>query len=221
MLLPLKRKKFEELIPLTATSDQYRFYWGKPADVLRRFLISVAGIFFSALIWFIVAQQFGAIILMIGLITGTYWLWSPVYWAGQRNRELRRYDYSGFWQAEVFDVFVTEELVGTEETVNRNGELVIVENRERRLNLELGDDPDFTTVVQVPMKKNYLTIQPGALAEVVIVSNRPDLSFISATSDVYVPDYDLWIRDYPFLRRDVFLEVSRELRMRQSQMPSW
>jgi len=46
---------------------------------------------------------------------------------------------SGFFRGRVLDVFITEELIG-EETVNNKGDLVIVENRERRLNLEVGDE---------------------------------------------------------------------------------
>jgi hypothetical protein len=44
MLIPLTRQKLEELIPLTATGDQYRYSWGNLSDLLRRVLISVTGI---------------------------------------------------------------------------------------------------------------------------------------------------------------------------------
>jgi len=47
-----------------------------------------------------------------------------------RNGEYRKYKYSGFFRGRVLDVFITEELIGKEETVNNKGELVIVENRE-------------------------------------------------------------------------------------------
>ncbi|NES69969.1 MAG: phosphate ABC transporter permease, partial [Okeania sp. SIO2D1] len=40
MLVPLTRKTFEQLIPTVATSDQYKYYWGKFSDVLKRALIS-------------------------------------------------------------------------------------------------------------------------------------------------------------------------------------
>jgi hypothetical protein len=119
----------------------------------------------------------------------------------------------------VQDVFVTEALVGTEETVNQQGDLVIVENRERRLNLEVGDETGFYTKLQVPLKRDHRAIRPGDRAEMVVMSNVSDLSRIPQVSDIYLPDYDLWVSDYPYLRRDMFVEVSRRLndRPRRSQ----
>ncbi|XPM59344.2 MAG: hypothetical protein EDM05_018280 [Leptolyngbya sp. IPPAS B-1204] len=43
------------------------------------------------------------------------------------------------------------------------------------------------------------------------MSNRPDLSRISFVSDVFLPDNDLWVSDYPYVRKDVFMDVSRRL----------
>jgi hypothetical protein len=219
MLIPLTRKKFEDLVPLVATSDQYKYCWGKPSDLLRRLLISIAGVVVMVIGHAIVGDAFNLIVFPVGFFVGFYWLWGPVYFASQRNRELRRYRYSGFWQGEVQDVFVTEALVGTEETVNQQGDLVIVENRERRLNLEVGDETGFYTKLQVPLKRDHRAIRPGDRAEMVVMSNVSDLSRIPQVSDIYLPDYDLWVSDYPYLRRDMFVEVSRRLndRPRRSQ----
>lgn len=211
MLIPLTRKKFEDLVPLVATGDQYRYCWGKPSDFLRRLLVSIAGVVIVVILRSIIGSAFNLIVFPIGFLGGFYWLWSPVYLATQRNRELRRYQYSGFWQGEVQDVFVTEDLVGTEETVNKRGELVIVENRERRLNLEVGDETGFYTKLQVPLKREHRDIRPGDTAQMIVMSNRSDLSRISQVSDIYLSDFNLWVSDYPYLRRDVFVEVSRRL----------
>jgi len=216
MLVPLTRKKFEDLVPLVATGDQYRYCWGKPSDLLRRLLISIAGVVVIVILRAIIGQAFNLIIFPIGFFIGFYWLWAPVYLATQRNRDLRRYQYSGFWQGEVLDVFVSEALVGTEETVNKRGELVIVENRERRLSLEIGDDTGFYTKLQVPLKRDHRAIRPGDAAEMVVMSNRSDLGRISQVSDIYLPDYNLWVADYPYVRRDVFVEVSRRLNDRHA-----
>lgn len=213
MLIPLTRKKFEELIPLVATGDQYRYCWGKPSDFLRRVLISIIGVVVTA-----VASQVGflnLIILPIGFFVGLYWLWAPVYIAGRRNREIRRYPYSGFWRGKVLDIFVSEELVGTEETVNQRGELVVVENRERCLNLEVGDETGFYTKMQVPLKRDHRAIRAGDIAEMLVMSNRPDLSRINQVSDIYFPDFNLWVSDYPYLQHNTFVEVSRQFSRRR------
>ena len=211
MLIPLTREKFEELIPRFATGEQYRYTWGNLQDALRRLLISVVGVLVAFLLNALLPPSFAILEFLLGIVTGLYWLWSPIYWATLRNLEARRYQYAGFWHGEVWDVFPSEELVGTEETVNKRGELVVIENRERRLNLELGDDQGFSTMIQVPLQKTHRVIRRGDTAELVVLSNRPDLSRIAMVSDVYLSDYNLWVSDYPYLRRDVFGEVSARL----------
>lgn len=138
----------------------------------------------------------------------------PVLWASLKNTEARKYAYSGFWQGDVVDAYVTEELIGKEETVNERGELVIVENRERRFNLVVGDETGFTSRLQVPLKRDYQAIAIGDRVEMVVMSNRGDLGRISQTSDVYLPSHNLWVSDYPLLLHEAFVEVSRELKGR-------
>ncbi|WP_416673631.1 hypothetical protein [Egbenema bharatensis] len=80
MLIPLTRKKFEELVPVVATGDQYKFCWGKPSDVLRRVLISIAAVVVGVIIHFLLEGGFDLIIFPIGFAGGFYWLWVPFTW---------------------------------------------------------------------------------------------------------------------------------------------
>lgn len=212
MLVPLTRQKFEQMIPRIATSDQYRYCWGKFPDFLRRLLISVVSVVAVWILKLILGEGFSALLFPIGAISGMYWLWGPVLWASLRNVEYRKYPYSGFLRGRVLDVFITEDLIGTEETVNNKGDLVIVENRERRLNLEVGDETEFFTEIQVPLRRSYQDIVPNQIAEMVVLSNQPDLSTISKVTDIYIPSRNIWVSDYPYLQKNVFIEVSRRLR---------
>lgn len=212
MLIPLTRKTFESLVPLVATGAQYAHAWGNLTDLLRRVLISVVGIFAIVLLKAVfLPHGFDEILLVGGMAIGLYWLWGPVLAASLQNVECRRYGYCGFWQGKVLDVYLSEELVGTQETVNQQGELVIVENRERCLNLEVGDELGFLTALRVPLKRSHRAIDIGDLVELLVFSNRGDLGRISKTSDIYLPDHNLWVSDYPYLRRDVFADVSRRI----------
>jgi hypothetical protein len=214
MLFPLTRKTFETLIPLVATGGQYAYFWGKLRDVLRRVLISVVGIFAIVLLRVLVAGEGNdGILLFVGLTIGLYWLWGPIFSASLRNLEYRRYGYAGFWQGRVTDIFITEELIGTEENVNNRGELVIVENRERCLNLEVGDETGFTAQLRVRLKRYHRAIDLGDIAEMLVLSNRGDLGRIAQTSDIYIPDHNLWVSDYPYLQQEAFIDVSRRLSM--------
>ncbi len=218
MLVPLTRQKFEELIPRISTGAQYKYYWGKPPDFLKRLLISILGVVVVSLLGGFLGPAFSGITLLIGLIAGLYWLWAPIYLASRRNAECRRYAHSGFLQGQVMDAFLSEELVGKEETVNQRGELVIVENRERRLNLEIGDETGFLIKIQVPLRREHQRIKPYDATEMIVMSNQGDLRRISKISDVYIPARGLWVSDYPYVLRNVFEQVSRALRLPRQPM---
>ncbi|MEM8673312.1 MAG: phosphate ABC transporter permease [Cyanobacteria bacterium P01_G01_bin.67] len=225
MLTPLTREKMEQLIPLIATGKQYSYYWGKWSDILNRLLVSVVGIVVVLILDVLFGDQGEALILLLGGIVALYWLWCPVYQASRRNAANRRFKYSGFWRGKVLDVFLTEELIGEEETVNQRGELVIIENRERWINLILGDQTGFKLEVQAPLQRIYKGIKPGQTAELLVLSNKLDLSQINKISDAFIPQRNIWVGQYPYLQRDVFLEVSRQLggatpqRMRRQPNP--
>ncbi len=210
MLVPITRQKFEQLIPLLATGPQYAHFWGKFSNLLKRLLISVLAVV-GALILKAFGSWLDGIGLLIGIIGALYWLWGPVFWATLRNIEIRRYQYSGFWRGRVLDVFITEELIGTEESVNNRGELVIAENRERCLNLEVGDETGFTSQLQVPLRRLHKGISRGQVAEMLLLSYQPDLESIAKTTDIYIPSLNVWVSDYPYLQRDTFVQVSRKL----------
>jgi hypothetical protein len=211
MLVPITRETFEQIIPLIATGPQYAYYWGKPADVVRRLLISMVALTLFWLLGNLLGDAWLAIKLILDIVAGLYWLWSPVYLASVRNNTYRRYPYSGFWRGRIIDVYITEELIREEETVNKFGELVIIENNEKRVNVEVGDREGFRATIQAPIRRIYKGINPGQVAEMLVLSKQPDLSRIDKITDIYIPNLDLWVGEYPYSRRDIFADVSREL----------
>lgn len=212
MLVPLKRNALEELVPIASTSPQYVYYWGDLSDILKRVLISVVGVI---LVWLLLGFLGDVLQLLLGFTAGLYWLWAPVYWATRRNLRVRKYNYCGFWRGQVYDVSISEELIGKEETVNQQGDLVIIENRERRLNLRVGDRTGFTTRTQVPLRRNHQLIRPGDPVEAAVFSHEPDLRQLSRISDLYFPTHRLWVSDYPVVSHEVFEQVSQSLRSRR------
>jgi len=219
MLVPLTRQKFEQLIPLIATGPQYKYYWGKFSNFLQRLLISVVAIVVILLIRFVFRLDFGPIIFLVGVFAALFWLWYPVFQASLRNAKCRRYKYSGFFRGRVLDWWITDKLIGKQETVNSKGELVIVENREKRINIEVGDDTGFSIELEAPLRPVHKGIARGQIAEMIVLSNRADLSRIEEFSDVYIPRPDIWVSDYPYLRRDFFNEVSDRLREDRQDRP--
>ncbi len=219
MIVPLTREKFEQLIPLIATAPQYKYYWGKFPSFLQRLLISVVAAAIILFVKVVFLADLGPIIFLLGLASALYWLWGPVFWASLRNAKCRSYKYSGFFRGRVLDLWITEELLGKQETVNNKGGLVIVENREKRINIEVGDDTGFTAQMKAPLRVPYKAVARGQKVEMVVMSNRPDLSTIEEITDVYIPSRQLWVSDYPLLRRDFFTEVSHCLSDDQDEPP--
>ncbi|BAZ05858.1 phosphate ABC transporter permease [Calothrix sp. NIES-3974] len=211
MLVPVTRAKFEQLVPLIATGPQYKYYWGKFSDFLQRLLISVVAVAIVVLLKGVLRLNLGPVVFMFGLIGGFYWMWGPIFQASLRNAKYRRYKYGGFFRGRVLDLWITEELIGKQETVDSKGDLVIVENREKRINIEVGDETGFTAELQAPLRVTYKAIARGQTAEMLVMSNTPDLSRINEISDIYIPSRDIWVSDYPCVRHDFFVEVSRRI----------
>ncbi|MDZ7962179.1 MAG: phosphate ABC transporter permease [Aulosira sp. DedQUE10] len=212
MLVPLTRQKFEQVIPLIASGLQYKYYWGKFSNFIQRLLISVVAIVVILLVKVFFKIDFDLIVFVLGIVGAFFWLWYPVFQASMRNVKCRRYKYSGFFRGRILDWWITDQLMGKQETVNSKGELVIVENREKRINLEIGDDTGFTIEFDAPLRSAYKVINRGQIAEMIVMSNSRDLSRIEEFSNIYIPNRDLWVSDYPFVRQDFFGEVSRRLR---------
>ncbi len=212
MLVPLTRKTFEQLVPLIATSDQYLYCWGKFPDVLKRALISAVSVLTIVLINVFASDDADPLFLLIGITAGLYWLWGPILLASLRNTEFRRFPYSGLWQGRVLDVYITEEVVGEEENVNQKGELIIVENLEQRINLEIGDQTGFRAEIKAPLRRHHQGISRGQVAVILVMSYQQDLGRIAKCSDVYLPTVNLWVSDYPYLRKDVFVDVINQVR---------
>ncbi|EAW35663.1 hypothetical protein [Lyngbya sp. PCC 8106] len=213
MLIPLTRKTFEELIPAVATSEQYRYAWGKLSDFLKRVLISAV----CASVWIIIeiaveSDSIKSVLLILGLITILYWFWGPVVEASLRNLQCRKYPYCGFWQGKVLDYYITEEVTSEQESVNQRGDLIIIENLERRINVEVGDSKGFTTSIQAPLNRSHKKLHRGQVAQLIVMSYLEDLSRISQVSDLYIPSQNLWVSNYPYLRRDAFVDLSRWVR---------
>ena len=211
MLIPLTRQTLEQVIPVMGTGPQYNYCWGTWQDFLRRLLISLVAVVVFWLLGYLFGDAFQTVKLILDIIAGLYWLWGPAYLATLRNNTYRRYPYGGFWRGRVLDAYITEELIGEKEAVDKRGELIVIENRERRINVQVGDNSGFTTRIQAPLKRIHKSIRPGAVAELIVLSQSPDLSTFAKLTDIYLPEQNLWIGEYPYLRRDIFTQMSQDI----------
>jgi hypothetical protein len=204
MITPLKRKKFDELIPAVPTSDQYQYYWGSSQDVFRRILISVAMLVTFSLLY-------GRLLMFISAgLGGLYWMLGPVSTAIRQNTKIRSLSQCGFWEAKVLDVYLSEEVLSRQEDFDRRGRMEVSYDTQSFFNLELGDRTGFKTTLKAPMRREYKRIKPRQKVCMLLLSNDPKFRRVSkTTTDAYLPEINLWVSDYPYLRRDVFLDLTR------------
>ncbi|MDT9177208.1 phosphate ABC transporter permease [Limnospira fusiformis KN01] len=220
MLIPLTRQTFHELVPAVATSEQYQHCWGKPSQFIRRLLVSAVGTLILALVELSVQFEGRQILLIPLVMFALYWLWGPIWDASIRNRQFRKYPYCGFWQGKVLDYYISEAVTNEQESVNSKGDLIIIENLERRINVEVGDKTGFVVKIEAPLNRNHKRLSRGQVAVMLVTSYLDDLSSINEVSDVYIPSQNIWVGSYPYLRRDMFMEITREMRSRYGRPKS-
>jgi hypothetical protein len=74
MLIPLSRKKFEDLVPPLATAQQYKYCWGGPSDILRRVLFSLTGLLAAVALQQIVTGFLQFFTFLAIVVSATYCL---------------------------------------------------------------------------------------------------------------------------------------------------
>jgi len=211
MITPLKRKKFDELIPAVPTSDQYQYFWGQSQDVFRRILISVAMLVTFSLLYTRTPDNFWGVLMFICAgLGGLYWMLGPVSTAIRKNTKLRSLSQCGFWEAEVLDAYLSEEVLSRQEDFDRRGQMEVSYDTQSFFNLELGDRTGFKTTIRAPMRREYKRIKLKQKVCMLLLSNDPKFRRVSkTTTDAFLPEINLWVSDYPYLRRDVFSDLTR------------
>ena len=224
MITPLKRKNFDELIPAVPTSEQYQYYWGDGQSVFRRVAISIASVIVFTLLYNRIHENnpssFTALAMFVcAALGGLYWMLEPVALASFRNAKLRRFAHCGFWQAEVLDVYVSQEVLARAEKVNSRGRLDVSYDAESFLNIELGDETEFVTTLRLPMKRELKRIKIQQTVYMLLFSNDRRFGQVSRqTSDAYIPQYNFWVGDYPYLRRDTFVDLTKYMVKRSQKI---
>jgi len=224
MITPLKRKNFDELIPAVPTSEQYQYYWGDGQSVFRRVAISIASVIVFTLLYNRIHENnpssFAALAMFVcAALGGLYWMLEPVALASFRNAKLRRFAHCGFWQAEVLDVYVSQEVLARAEKVNSRGRMDVSYDAESFLNIELGDETEFVTTLRLPMKRELKRIKIQQTVYMLLFSNDRRFGQVSRqTSDAYIPQYNFWVGDYPYLRRDTFVDLTKYMVKRSQKI---
>ena len=208
MLIPLRPKELERLIPFVATSNQFTAALGNPRKILQRIIISSIG----GVVTFLISQsldrtRFGAVWLILAVVFLLFILWGPILEASRKNAKLKKYSFAAIFEAEVTDIYSHERVEDSQEQANQMGQLELVENRRRWLVLEIGDEDGYLSKIEFPLESKHQTISQGSLIRGLIFSNNKDFSNILNISDAWLPRKRLWVGEYPFLLKPAFEEL--------------
>ncbi len=220
MLIPLRPGELHRLIPAVATGQQFRSALGNPRKILQRLLIaSIGGVITLLISQSQLANRWGSLWLVIGVVLLLYVLWGPIVEAGQKNAVLRRYPAAALFEGEIVEAYRRERIENQREQADARGQLELIENRRTWLVLELADEEGYIGRISFPMAKHHGAIRPGTLIRCLVLSDRKDFSRLGAFSDAWLPGLRMWIGDYPYLLRPAFEDLCRmRLRNVSSQM---
>ncbi|AAP99949.1 MULTISPECIES: hypothetical protein [Prochlorococcus] len=208
MLIPLRPKELERLIPSVATSNQFQAALGNPRKILQRIIISSIG----GVVTFLISQsldrtQFYSLWLILAVVFLLYILWGPILEASRINSKLRSYPFAALFDGEVIDIFTQERVENSHEQANKLGELELIENRRRWLILEIGDEDGYLTKIDFPLDNKHQSIQNGSQIRCIVFSNNREFTSINNISDAWLPRNRLWVGEYPFLLKPAFEEL--------------
>lgn len=195
----LSRREADQLLKLYPQSQQIKYYSGAAVDLGVRLGTGL------------VATIATSKIPLLASLTLSYPLWWPVYQAFWQNQKLRsQYRYVGFWQTSVLSV-----------TLQQQPGFQNRDTSQPTVSFLFGDESSARTQVDVPYNDRYQDVYKGESAELLLLSNTPDFSSFKALKEAYLPESGIWIAKYPFLDRDVFLDISLDIaRERQSEQPA-
>lgn len=186
------------VLPFSATGAQYAYYWGSPASSLQRAAASLLAGLLSA-------DSFP----LVSVAAGLYFLWAPVALAARRAAPLRRLSIAGCWRAQVLSC---ERVVGLA-TFEPQGDPFLQRTRVRAITrLLVGDAGGARLELEVPAQASHASVQPGDAAELLVLSDDPRLRTFRAVREVFVPARGVWMAEYPFLHREAFQSLVRNLK---------
>jgi len=215
MLIPIKQREIDRLIPSVATGGQFGAALGDPRKILQRVMISSIGGVITLLIGQSqVASQFYYVWLILGVVFLFYILWGPILEASRKNSTLKGYSFAALFDGEISNVYTEERVINQHEQADNQGQLELVKKKRTLMTIELEDNDGYLGKISFPFEKKYSSIRNGLRITCVVFSNYKDFAKISNVTDAWLPNVRIWVGDYPYLLRPAFEEYC-SLRLKQ------
>lgn len=229
-LVPLPVEDLEQLLVVQSPSgEQYAAYWGKTKRerynrLLESSIVAFIGVFFSYFLSFVLG---GFVATILGSLFFFWAILSPDFKARQRNWEflggrplvdpwivdgvdsIDEGLYGSLFLGRVDDVYVVEETTAEDEYnldefqgySAEEDELEQIAGTPYLLRMRVSDDEGRELQIHARLVEEYLGIEQGMPVTGILLSKSQSFSSLAALTDIYVPDEECFVGDYPYLNR--------------------
>jgi len=91
-----------------------------------------------------------------------------------------------------------------------------------KLRLRIEDKNGRMLQIHARMSEEYLDIKEGMPVASILLSTNPNFNQLAALTDIWIPDVDAWVGDYPYLNKEVFRRlIGRKKIRRLLQKERW
>lgn len=200
-LTPLTSQQLGLVLPWSGSGYRVSHEFGNPMDWVFRLSASLASTFCVFRHSYTVAA-----------LASLFWLWGPMWFAALRSCQLRlRFPHAGVWQARVLAVGPTAQTLSRPSGTPGQDFFGNLSTSSSLFFLEIGDDSSARIQIDVPSSKQIAMLRVGELAELLVLSDRIDLSRFKAVRDIYFPRIGMWISQDPWLEKTKFETVSKSM----------
>jgi hypothetical protein len=213
------------------TAQQYASYWGRSGRerynrLLESAIVSFVGVTFSYFMSFVlgslVATIFGTLFLFWGILSpelkayqrnwefvGGRTLLDPTSYSNNKSNTKKQGLYGALFIGRIQHICVVEDdqsldeydLMDFEDYNMETDELEKLTGNPYLLRVTCCDSTGRSLQVHARMTPDYLNVQVNLPVLAVLLSKSSKFSTLAALTDVYVPDENVWIGDYPYLDR--------------------
>ena len=200
MLIPIKTKEIDKLIPSVATGNQFNSALGNPQKIFQRIMVSAIGGVITLLIsQSQVTSQFYSLWLVLGVVFLLYILWGPILEASRKNSQLKRYSFAALFDGYISDVYVEDRVENQQEQANSEGRLELIEKKRSWVVLDIDDEDGYLGKINFPFQNKFNILAKGMpVKDISDITGLPELTIQALKKccikkQMVIKKYLLWI----------------------------
>lgn len=206
----VSRSRVLEIIPRKVMPEQVAAYWGvNPKERLQRILESALVSYGGAwAAWFLSFMAGGYVASFVGTFLIFNWMYTP--WVNAKKRNAKIWPSTG--ETIHYAVFMGR-IKQLKKVKRRAGKSIGAVAQEYLLML-VKDERGRELEVVTQWQPSYSKLRKDMRCDTIISSLNRDFESIFMIADLWAPACDVWIGDYPYLQRQPFKRVLKDINSR-------